>query len=211
MLSDNRRYDYTSSPEQYRAEYPYVVEMVESGSKVIDLGCGNGSLLKMLKDKKQIEEFGIEQVLSGVEVCKKKGLNTCQGKIDVPLTDIKDRFFDYAICNVTIQMVMYPEVLLGEMKRIARYQIVSFPNFAFWGNRFDLLCNGRMPHPMLFRYSWYNTGHIHQLSIKDFEAFIVHYGLIVKDKVYFRDRVSSALNLNPNFFATEALYLLSGE
>jgi len=100
---------------------------------------------------------------------------------------------------------------MQHLKRIARYQIVSFPNFAFWGDRFDLLFNGRMPHPMLFRYSWYNTGHIHQLSIKDFKAFIVHYGLMVKDKVYFRDRASSVLNLNLNLFATEAIYFLTGE
>ena len=185
--------------------------MVKSGSKVIDLGCGNGSLLKMLKDEKKIEELGIELYSSGVEICREKELNACQGRIDVPLTNIKDRSFDYAICNVTIQMVMYPEMLLGEMKRIARYQIVSFPNFGFWLNRLDLLFNGRMPRPMLFGYEWNNTGHIHQLSIKDFEGSILRNGLKVRDKVYFRDRISSTLNLNPNLFATEAIYLLTGE
>lgn len=210
-INDNRSYDYTYCTEQKRDEYHLIVEMIESGSKVIDLGCGNGSLLKMLKDCKQIEECGIELVQSGVEACQKKGLKACQGKIDVILTDIEDKSFDYAICNVTIQMVMYPEVLLGEMKRIAKYQIFSFPNFGHWRNRLDLLLRGRMPRPMLFGYQWYNTGHIHQLSIKDFENVILRYRLKVLDKIFFRDRVSSTFNLNPNLFATIAIYLLSDQ
>jgi methionine biosynthesis protein MetW len=170
-VDENREYDYSSKKIQHRAEYEYIVDFVRQGSKVIDLGCGNGSLLELLRDKKKIEAHGIELSESGVDVCKGKNLNVLQGRIDTKLS-FDDDYFDYAICNVTVQMVMYPEVLISEMKRIAKYQIISFPNFAFYRNRIELLINGTMPKSMLFGYNWYNTGHIHQFSIKDFLGFV---------------------------------------
>ena len=208
--NDNRKYNYTNHETQERAEYPIIESFVLPNSKVIDLGCGNGSLLKLLKDKKNIQEYGIEMVQSGVDICRKKGLNVRQGLIDSPLDEVEDKQFDYAICNVTIQMVMYPEVLLSEMKRIAHYQIISFPNFAHWRNRLDLLLKGRMPRPMLFGYEWYNTGHIHQLSIKDFINLIKKYKLTIRKEVHIGGgRVFHYLrNHYPNLFSTTSIYLL---
>lgn len=165
--NDNRRYDYSGHPDTDRYEYSIIAEIVKPNSRVIDLGCGNGALLSLLKNEKNIIDTGIEISESGVAVCKQRGLNVQLGRIDERLP-FDDDSFDYAICNVTIQMVMYPEVLLREMKRVAQYQIISFPNFAFWRNRIDLLLNGRMPKRMLFEYKWYSTGHIHQLSFVDF-------------------------------------------
>src|SRR5882724_12824551 len=127
--NDNRNYNYENFASFERVEYPIIADMVERNSKVIDLGCGNGSLLEKLIKEKNVDGRGIEISKSGVEVCLKKGLHVTEGKIDEPLP-FADNSFDYAICNVTIQMVMYPEVVLKEMKRIARYQIISFPNFA---------------------------------------------------------------------------------
>ncbi len=171
LFNDNRNYDYNQTFTEEREEYKLVCELIKPNSRVIDLGCGNGSLLeKLIKEKNVIGE-GIELSSSGVEACNKKGLKVIQGKIDEKLP-FADNFFDYSICNVTIQMVMYPEVLLSEMKRISKYQIVSFPNFAHYKNRLDLLFKGRMPKPMLFGYKWYSTGHIHQLSIKDFYELV---------------------------------------
>lgn len=164
---DNRQYDYSHNQSQNRAEYDYITQLVSPGSRVIDLGCGNGSLLKKLVEEKNVIAQGIEISVSGVEACRNKGLDVLQSRIDEKLP-FKDLEFDFSICNVTMQMVMYPEVLLKEMKRISKYQIISFPNFAFYKNRIDLLFNGRMPKPMLFDYKWYNTGHIHQFSISDF-------------------------------------------
>jgi len=171
LFNDNRNYDYSQTFIEDREEYKLICELIEPNSRVIDLGCGNGSLLqKLIKEKNVIGE-GIELSSSGVEACNKKGLKVIQGKIDEKLP-FADNLFDYSICNVTIQMVMYPEVLLSEMKRISKYQIVSFPNFAHYKNRLDLLFKGRMPKPMLFGYKWYSTGHIHQLSIKDFYELV---------------------------------------
>jgi len=171
LFNDNRNYDYSAASTEDREEYKLICEMVEPNSSVIDLGCGNGSLLEKLIKEKNVTAEGIELSESGVEVCKVKGLKVHQGRIDEKLP-LDDNSFDYSICNVTIQMVMYPEVLLTEMKRISKYQIVSFPNFGHYKNRIDLLLKGRMPKPMLFGYKWYNTGHIHQMSIKDFYELV---------------------------------------
>jgi methionine biosynthesis protein MetW len=149
--------------------------MVEPKASVIDLGCGNGSLLDKLIKGKNVTGEGIELSDSGVEVCKAKGLKVYKGRNDEKLP-FPDNTFDYSICNVTIQMVMYPEVLLSEMKRISKYQIISFPNFAHYKNRLDMLLKGRMPKPMMFGYKWYNTGHIHQMSIKDFYELVEDVG-----------------------------------
>lgn len=171
LYNDNRNYDYSAAFTEEREEYKLICELVEPNSSVIDLACGNGSLLEKLKKEKNVTGEGVELSSSGVEACKKKGLKVIQGRIDEKFP-FDDSTFDYSICNVTIQMVMYPEILLSEMKRISIYQIVSFPNFAHYKNRLDLLLKGRMPKPMLFGYKWYNTGHIHQLSVKDFYELI---------------------------------------
>lgn len=181
-VNDNRKYDYSSHPDSDRYEYPIIVDMVRPDSRVIDLGCGNGALLARLKAGKNVRETGLEISESGVRICKARGLNVLHGRIDEVLP-FEDDSFDYAICNVTLQMVLYPEVLLREMKRIAKYQIVSFPNFAFWRNRVDLLLNGRMPKPMLFGYKWYSTGHLHQFSYTDFFELVQDVGgLVIADR-----------------------------
>jgi methionine biosynthesis protein MetW len=171
LFNDNRNYNYSIAFAEEREEYKLICELVELNSRVIDLGCGNGSLLQKLVKEKNIKGEGIELSSSGIEVCKEKGLKVHKGRIDEKLP-FDDNTFDYSICNVTIQMVMYPEIVLSEMKRISKYQIISFPNFAHYKNRLDLLFKGRMPKPMLFGYKWYNTGHIHQLSIKDFYELV---------------------------------------
>jgi methionine biosynthesis protein MetW len=173
--NDNREYDYTSTPEENRAEYATVVSLVQPGSKVVDLGCGNGSLMQLLAKEKNTTCTGVELAVSGADICRKKGFETLQRTIDAPLP-FADNSFDYAICNVTMQMVQYPEVLLHEMKRVATYQVISFPNFAFYKNRLQLLFGGRMPKKLLYGYTWYNTGHIHQFSIKDFRELVTKTG-----------------------------------
>jgi len=216
--NDNRNYRYGLASYATREEYKLISKWIKKGHKVIDLGCGDGSLLKILKDKGAIVE-GIEISKSGVRSTKKKGIKVSLGRIDRNLP-FKDKEFDFAICNVTVQMVMYPEKLIVEMRRIAKKQIITFPNFAFLPNRMDLLLNGKMPRVMIPGYKWYSTGHIHQLSIKDFEDFCTDNNLkiIVTKHIYPGSSFMVTRNFalgskwmrkSPNLFASMAIFLTS--
>lgn len=210
-MNDNRNYAYAIDENAVsRPEYKIIESWMIEGARVIDLGCGDGSLLALLKEKKKISEFGIEIAESGVASCLIKGLNARAGRIDVELEDISDDAFDFAICNVTLQMVMYPEVLLREMKRIAKFQMISFPNFAFILNRLDMLIHGRMPRTMLSNYDWYNTGHIHQLSISDFIGTINKLGLrVIKSNTFARRNILRYLSfVSANLFSPAHIFLL---
>jgi methionine biosynthesis protein MetW len=207
-MGDNRIYSWESIEIVKRSEYPLLINWIRSGSEVIDLGCGNGSLLRILQKDKGVICSGIELSESGVDICRKHGLNVRQGRIDVDLTDIPDNAYEYSICNVTIQMVMNPEITLKEMKRIAKYQILSFPNFAFILQRIDLLFNGRMPRKLLYGYDWYSTGHIHQLSVKDFRKTVAEMGLKILDSAYLIGRHKMPVTFMPNLFATAGIFLL---
>jgi len=213
-MNDNRRYYYPENSVSKRDEYEIIINWVDVKSRIIDLGCGDGSLLKLLKDIKNVEGIGIEISETGCKAARKKGLKVVQDRIDVPLK-YNNQEFDFAICNVTVQMVMYPEVLLLEMKRIAKRQIISFPNFAYIQNRVELLLNGRMPQFMIPGYKWHSTGHIHQLSLKDFRDFckdnkilILKENHIYPKKLYNISLPKYILNRFPNLFTSIAIYLL---
>jgi len=212
LYGDNRKYDYTSFENDVRVEYDYILELIKPNTTVIDLGCGNGSLLKRLIDEKKVTAIGVDSSKSAFEACRKKGLKAELTEIDKPLP-FADNSFDYSICNVTIQMVMYPEILLQEMKRISKYQVISFPNFAFYRNRIELLFKGRMPKYMLYFHTWYNTGHIHQLSLKDFYELVNFIGGLeilerrfIKNKSLFKDFLIKSF---PNLFAQLLIFLLA--
>ncbi|MGQ9643980.1 MAG: methionine biosynthesis protein MetW [Ignavibacterium sp.] len=211
-LNDNRNYNYSGFEEFERPDYSYVIALVEENSKVVDLGCGNGSLINLLKKNKNCEVKGIEISDSGVLISRSKGLDVIKGRIDEKLP-FSDNEFDYSICHVTIQMLMYPEILVREMKRISKYQIISFPNFAFYKNRLELLFIGKMPEKMLFGYKWYNTGHIHQLSISDFIELVNEIGGFKILKQTFVETDSAIKNflmkLFPNLFQQVSIFLLS--
>jgi methionine biosynthesis protein MetW len=191
-----------------------IIPLISAGASVIDLACGNGSLLSQLIQEKKITGKGIDIAESGVQACRSKGLDVMQGRIDEPLP-FADSSFDYAICNVTIQMVMYPEVLLSEMKRVAKYQIITFPNFGFIKNRIDHCLNGRMPKHMLFGYKWYSTGHIHQLSIRDFYELVADVGGL-KILRHISNETNNPLKkflrqIAPNMFQILPLFFLTSE
>ena len=208
-MGDNREYEYTADRSAHREEFSKIVDWIPEGSRVLDLGCGEGSLLKLLVERKKAQVEGIEISPSGVEVCKSKGLEVRQGKIDEGLP-WADGAFDIAVCNVTLQMVMYPEKLLSEMGRVATRQIVSFPNFANLRNRLELFFFGRMPRAMLFGHTWWNTGHIHQLSLRDFKELIKKTGLKIKRSAYFgRLAIPGVVRLAPNLLSTIAMHEMS--
>jgi methionine biosynthesis protein MetW len=211
LFNDNRNYNYSEVENEERKEYRTIENLIPANCSIIDLGCGNGSLMKILVNEKNVKAMGVEISESAINICRKKNLNVIRTRIDERLP-FDENSFDYSICNVTIQMVTYPEVLLGEMKRISKYQIISFPNFAFYKNRIDLLINGRMPKPMLFNYNWYSTGHIHQLSIKDFYELIEDIGGLNIETIKIETSPGIIKNLLmqtfPNLFQVLPIFLL---
>lgn len=212
-MNDNRNYNYTENSITKRREYEIVARHVKKSSKVIDLASGDGSLLKLLIDKKMVKGLGVEVASSGIKSARQKGVKSIRGRIDVRLP-FKDKEFDFAICNVTLQMVMYPEVLLREMVRISKRQIVTFPNFGYIMNRLELLFTGKMPRFMLGDYKWFSTGLIHQLSLKDFIDFCKNNNIeIVKTDHIFPNRLfilpKVILKISPNLFASGAVFITS--
>lgn len=208
-LNDNRNYDFSQENFYIRGEFSIISDWVKNKSKIIDLGSGNGSLMKYLKDKNDAIIEGVEISQSGVDFSLKNNLDARQGEIDKLETysDCKNNQFDYAICNVTIQMLVYPEVALKEMARISKYQIISFPNFAYFENRLDLLFNVIMPRPMLHKYSWFNTGHIHQLSNRDFKDFCKQNNMKIIKQAHLGCFKKIANLVWSNFFSKESIFL----
>jgi methionine biosynthesis protein MetW len=152
----------------HRLDFLLVTDMVEPGSRVLDVGCGDGSLLALLRDRKGVDGRGIEISRDGVNTCLAKGLPVIQGDADTDLADYPDDAFDYVILSQTIQATRQPKVVLEHLLRIGRRAIVSFPNFGHWSVRFDLFLRGRMPVTRNMPYSWYDTPNIHFCTIRDF-------------------------------------------
>ena len=157
------------SPEASgRSDLRLVAEMVERGSRVLDLGCGDGALLSLLEQDRGVDARGLELSQRGVNDCVAKGRSVIQGDAATALQSYPDDAFDYAILSQTLQAVRRPRAVLENMLRIGHRAIVSFPNFAHWRIRLELAVHGRMPVTETLTWSWHETPNIHFCSIRDF-------------------------------------------
>lgn len=152
----------------HRVDHLLIAEMVARGSRVLDIGCGDGALLQLLADTKDVDGRGIEVSRERVNACVARGLSVIQGDADRDLADYPDAAFDYAILSLTIQATRQPKAVLEHLLRIGRNAIVSFPNFAHWKVRGSLLFTGRMPVTENLPEAWYVSPNAHLCTIKDF-------------------------------------------
>jgi methionine biosynthesis protein MetW len=195
-----------------RSDLRLIAEMVTPGSRVLDIGCGDGALLAHLARAKQVDGRGMELSQSGVNACVSHGLSVIQGDADGDLDHYPSDTFDYAILSQTLQATHNPRLVIGNLVRIGRRAIVSFPNFGHWRIRANLLFNGRMPVTPLLNQAWYDTPNIHLCTIKDFVALCRELGITIERSLTL-DRAGQPFALDPvgglaNLLAEQGLFLL---
>ena len=189
-----------------RLDHLFIVDQVEPGSRVLDLGCGRGTLLKMLVDGKGVRATGVEISEDKVYEAVQKGLSVYHGDINEGLTDFPDDMFDYVILIQTLQEAQETVLVMKEALRVGRFAIVSFPNFGNWRARSQLLLTGRAPVSPALPYQWYDTPNIHSLSIKDFRVFAAEQGLRVVNTLFIgRQR---RVRFWPNLLAEHGVFVL---
>ena len=157
-----------STEKRMHFDLQIIASWIEPGSRVLDLGCGEGDLLHFLKGNKRVIGTGIEYVEAKVARCITKGLSVLQGDMNEEVLDYEDDTFDYVILSQTLQQVYEPAKLIQAMLRVGKKGIVSFPNFGQWGIRLQLLVRGRAPITRQLPYEWYDTPNIRVITIKDF-------------------------------------------
>src|SRR6201990_2872819 len=198
--------------ESYRGDHLLVAQMVERGSKVLDVGCGEGDLLQLLETR-GIDGRGIELSREGVKRCVAKGLAVVQGDADTDLVNYPDDAFDYVILSQTLQATRQPRVVLENLLRIGHRAIVSFPNFGFWKMRLQLLIGGHIPRTENLPAPWCDTPNIHFCTIKDFVQLCDEIGVKMERAVAL-DNFSRPVPLNLpwwvwNMFGEQGVFLLS--
>jgi methionine biosynthesis protein MetW len=189
-----------------RRDYAIIGEIVEPGSRVLDLGCGDGELLEWLAAKKNVDARGVE--LSGAKVRQAiaRGVSVYQGDINEGLADYPDHAFDYVILSQTLQETQNPRALIAEMLRVGSRVIVAFPNFGHWRVRMSMMFSGRAPRAPLFPYEWYDSPNIHVLTVRDFESLIALEKLVVERRYFITGHRRVALL--PNLMAEVAVFLV---
>jgi methionine biosynthesis protein MetW len=190
-----------------RPDLAVIAANVAPGSRVLDVGCGDGELMAALRDEKQVDARGLELDSGDVAGAVARGLSVVQGDADTDLADYPDDSFDYAILSQTLQTTRAPDVVLEHLLRIGRHAFVSFPNFAHWRVRASLLWGGRMPVTRLLPVAWYATPNIHHVTVDDFRALLGERGIIVEGAWFLSgDQRTSATMAN--LLAEHAVFLL---
>jgi methionine biosynthesis protein MetW len=197
-----------------RQDLRLIAEMIERGSRVLDIGCGDGALLAYLARDKSVDGRGIELSQSGVNACVGHGLSVIQGDADRDLEAYPTGAFDVVVLSQTLQATRRPRTVVEELVRIGRRAIVSFPNFGYWRIRLGLLVTGRMPVSHCLAYPWYETPNIHLCTIRDFIGLCDEIGVRVERSVTL-DRLGQPYSLDPrgglaNLLAEQGIFVLCG-
>lgn len=182
---------------------------IARGSRILDLGCGDGTLLKHLRDSKEASGYGLEIDPEQINACIDKGLNVIEQDLDQGLANFADDSFDTVIMAQAIQTMHYPHKVLDEMLRVGKECIVTFPNFGHWRARWHLAVHGRMPVSDLLPYEWYNTPNIHFCTFRDFEVLCREKNITVLHRQVVNEQsLNWFKDLSPNLFGETAIYHL---
>ncbi len=154
-----------------KLEFKIIAKLIEKNTRVLDVGCGDGTLMEFLKDNNEIDIRGIEISKNNVQKCIGKGLTVIEGDAEKDLIQFPDASFDFVILSQTLQAFLHPEKVISELLRVGKKAIVTIPNFGYWKVRLHLLTQGTMPITRTLPDEWYNTPNIHMCSIKDFFNF----------------------------------------
>lgn len=194
-----------------RADLDIIQDWIPAGSRVLDLGCGDGELLAWLREHKQVSGYGLEIDADNIAQCLLKGINVIEQDLDKGLGNFASNSFDVVVMTQALQAVQYPDKLLEEMLRVGRQCIITFPNFGHWRCRWYLLRHGEMPVSEFMPYTWYNTPNIHFCTFRDFEALCRELRLRVLDHLAVdRDHRLHALTRRwPNLLGEIGIYRIT--
>ncbi len=197
-----------SSLAAIRPDFAAIASWIPQGASVLDLGCGDGSLLRYLQDARGARGYGVEISDLNIVTCIQNGVNVIQGDLESGLSGFETDAFDYVVLSQTLQAMRHTEALMQEILRVGRVGIVSFPNFGYWKNRMDVL-RGNMPVSDDLPYQWYDTPNVHLCTLHDFEAFChSHKVHILERRVMTGD---SEVCLLPNLLGSTAVYRFKRE
>ena len=195
-----------------RLDFEIIKNVIQDNSRVLDVGCETGELLKFLNKGKKIDGRGLEISQKNVNICVKYGLSVVQGDADKDLVSYPSESFDFVILSQTLQATRSPEKVLNELVRISKYAIVSFPNFGSWLIRLKLLINGVMPKSDSLPYTWYTTPNIHLCTIKDFKKLCNKNSINIEQNFYLNKNGKKITNpikkIFNNFFSTSGLFVI---
>ena len=194
-----------------RADRDIITKLIPENAVVLDLGCGDGSLLDILVDKKNVTGRGIDIDEKNIVRCVERGLSVCHADLDKGLGDYPNGSYDYVILNQTLQVVNNPDMIIREMLRVGKYGIVGFPNFGYWQVRLKFLAGGRMPKTSMLPFEWYDTPNIHSLTIDDFRDFCREGNITIEhEEFYICGRWLSSPVWRPmaNVFALNGMFVI---
>ena len=186
-----------------RADDDAIAAWIRPGSTVLDLGCGDGTLLRHLRETREVRGYGIEIEDDKVIACVANGVNVLQGDLDRGLAEFDSGSFDSVILSLTLQAMLHTEEIVLEMLRVGREAIVTFPNFGYWRHRLQVIA-GRMPVSDKLPYSWYDTPNVHLCTIHDFDEFCRKRSIRVLERLVFCDGVP--VHVLPNLMGSLAVY-----
>ncbi len=202
-------------PNQLRPDLAVIASLIEPNSRVLDIGCGDGALLKWLRDEKQVDGRGIEIDAGLVNRAITQGIPVIQGDVDADLPHYPEASYDYVILSQTLQAMRDPKAALTDLVRIGKKAVVSVPNFGHWKNRLYLALKGRMPVTKTLSYQWYDTPNIHFCTIADFVEFCAELNITIEDRVMVdaagHKAKFSGSAITANLFGEQGVFLLRGK